>query len=166
MSWWDAWKHALSHPSDNVVAATIVLAGVVITAAVSLVSSSLSRKHERQKLLDDRVFPVRAAAYSEARNFMITAPDKDFDYLQDDAVYERSGELGTKLTLYGTQKSVDLFWNWADQIEIALDLTRDKSDEERASALVEAEVIRKKFQAVARQDIQGRRWKNRAVKKS
>jgi len=88
MSWWSAWKQALSHPADNVVAAVVVLIGVAVTATVTLIVSAANRRHEKatkarerraqtEREALERIFQPRAEAYliarSDLRDRMISA---------------------------------------------------------------------------------------------
>lgn len=157
MSWWDAWKRALAHPADNVVAAMVVLIGVAITAVTTLLVSAANRRHERRKGVEDRLFPLRAQAYLDARRWMIRLKEMTIEEqaAADEEVLKTFDEVGHTLTIYASNKAVDLYWEWLEASRVEIDL--EEGSTERAAAAVKVERIRRRFQEEARRDVQGTR---------
>lgn len=153
MHWWQNWGHALAHPADNVVAATIVLIGVVVTGLVTIGVTATGRRFDRRREALARIFQTRSETYLEARKFITRAP------VQSDKEREKSGEkmsvIAAKLDIYCSLEATELFVKAVSSMSRALDLDSKTSSDNYYSALDDASHYRDLFSELARRDIQG-----------
>lgn len=119
---WAAWKHALSHPADDVVAAAMVLLGAVITVTGTLFVSWLSRRAERLRSSRERLFEVRSRIFVEtikelnwSQGGTLATPE------QKERQAERVQTLVAEVLLYSSKKAQSL-WLEADKARKARDL--------------------------------------------
>lgn len=171
MSIWQNWWLKLQSPADNVVAAVIVLVGVLVTGAVTYLVSASNRRHERRREVRDRVYQERAAVYLEAGTFSLALTEQDPNKPIESANSDMLHILVTKLNMYGTRKASNQFFDavlattrWkmmeSDENEESEKGTADEIKE----AKVRAHDLKGEFDRTVRNDIQNLRNRPRWIR--